>query len=142
MLNAPVLKRMDLLAAMDEVLNAKIAEFSAARLRIRSRLPDPPAYITADYAHIRAALDILFTNTSLYAQAGTEVEITLEKDGQNWVYTVENEESPYAYAGAAGAALAARLNMAREYVSLNGGTLAQESDNGRNTVIMRLPAAR
>ncbi|MBQ5972680.1 MAG: HAMP domain-containing histidine kinase [Oscillospiraceae bacterium] len=142
MLNAPVLKRMDLLAAMDEVLNAKIAEFSAARLRVRSRLPDPPAYITADYAHIRAALDILFTNTSLYAQAGTEVEITLEKDGQNWVYTVENEESPYAYAGAAGAALAARLNMAREYVSLNGGTLAQESDNGRNTVIMRLPAAR
>lgn len=139
---APVLKRMDLLDAMDEVLNAKIAEFSAARLKIHADIPDPPAYITADYVHIKAALDILFTNTAMYAQAGTQVDISLKKDGQNWIYTIENEESPYAYAGAASADLSTGLTMAREYISINGGSLSQLSDNGRYSVTLKLPAAR
>ena len=139
---APVLKRIDLLDVMDDVLNAKIAEFSAARLKLKVDIPDPPAYITADYAHIKSALDILFTNTAMYAASGTEVEISLKKDGQNWVYTVENDESPYAHSGTAGSAISTGLTMAREYISINGGTLTKRSENGRYSVTVSLPAAR
>ena len=78
----------------------------------------------------------------MYAQAGTQVDISLRKDGQNWIYTIENEESPYAYAGAASADLSTGLTMAREYISINGGSLSQLSDNGRYSVTLKLPAAR
>ncbi|MBR4941110.1 MAG: HAMP domain-containing histidine kinase [Clostridia bacterium] len=139
---APVLKRMDLLDVMDDVLNAKIAEFSAAKLKLNVDIPDPPAYITADYAHIRTAFDILFTNTALYARSGTEVDISLVKDDQNWIYVISNEESPYTNVGSAGAAISTGMTMAREYISINGGTLSKTSSHGRYTVRISLPAAR
>ncbi len=141
-ISAPVLKRMDLLDAMDDVLNAKIAEFSAARLKIRVDIPDPPAYITADYAHIKTALDILFTNTAMYAASGTEVFVSLKKVDENWVYAIDNVASPYADTGRTGVALSTGLTMAREYISINGGTLEKVSDDGNYTVTLTFPAAR
>ncbi|MBR6772914.1 MAG: HAMP domain-containing histidine kinase [Clostridia bacterium] len=141
-ISAPVLKRIDLLDVMDDVLNAKIAQFSAAMLKIKVDIPDPPAYITADYTQIRSAFDILFTNTAMYAASGTNVEISLKKDGQNWVYTIVNDEDLVPASPASGVAISTGLTVASEFVSINGGTLTKSSEGGRFTVSLSFPAAR
>ena len=141
-ISAPVLKRIDLLDVMDDVLNTKIAQFSAAMLKIKVDIPDPPAYITADYSQIRSAFDILFTNTAMYAASGTNVEISLKKDGQNWIYTIVNDEDLVPSSPASGVAISTGLTVASEYVSINGGTLTKSSEGGRFTVALSFPAAR
>ena len=139
---APVLKRIDLLDVMDDVLNTKIAQFSAAKLKIKVDIPDPPAYITADYAHIRNVLDILFTNTVMHAASGTNVEISLKKDGQSWIYTISNAEDLFPISPSAGAAISTGLTDAEEFVTINGGTITKNSEDGKFTVTLKFPAAR
>ena len=141
-ISAPVLKRIDLLDVMDDVLNTKIAQFSAAMLKIKVDIPDPPAYITADYTQIRSAFDILFTNTAMYAASGTNVEISLRKDGQNWIYTIVNDEDLVPASPASGVAISTGLTVASEFVSINGGKLTKSSEGGKFTVSLSFPAAR
>ncbi len=138
---APVLKRIDFLALLDEVMNSKLPELSAAQLKVHAKLPPPPAFITADMSHIRAALDILLSNLAMYALSGSDVEMVLRKEGQVWRFIIVNIESPYACSDNASVALATGLSLAKEYLALNGGRLEHTSDGNKFGVSFVLPVA-
>jgi signal transduction histidine kinase len=139
--SAPVLKRIDFLFLLDEVMNDKFAEISAAQLRIHAKLPPPPAYITADMAHIRAALDILFSNLALYALSNSDVELIFKKEGQVWRFIMVNAISPYARSEKSNMTLATGLSLAKEYLALNGGRLEYTSDGNKFGVTFVFPVA-
>lgn len=138
---APVLKRIDFLSLLDEVMNDKYAEISAAQLRIHAKLSSPPAYITADMAHIRAALDILFSNLAMYALSNSDVELVFKKEGQVWRFIMVNIESPFAFAEKSNMTLATGLSLAKEYLALNGGRLEHTSDGNKFGVTFVIPVA-
>ncbi len=136
-INAPVLKRMDLLAALDDVMNARLVELSAARLKIDASLPPPPAFITADANHIRAALDIFICNLAKHALADSVVQLSLTEQDAFWHLTIINktEKMPDTVRKPGG------LLLAEEYLNLNGGKLEVKAKDGLFGVMVVLPRA-
>lgn len=141
-LSPPVLKRCDLLTILDEVVNEHLPELSAARLSIRARLPQPPAYITADPSQIRAMLGIIFDNLAKYSLSGSRVELSVRLDSEQWIFemtnTVNTAGSP---ADVKLMPSSTGLIRAREYVELNGGTFSREMSGEFFRVSFTLPAA-
>lgn len=136
-INAPVLKRMDLLAALDDVMNARLVELSAAKLKIDSVLPPPPAFITADMNHIRAALDILICNLAKHALSDSVVQLALKEKDAFWHLTIVNETEKTRDA----VRTPGGLLLAEEYLNLNGGKLEIMAAEERFGVSVVLPRA-
>ncbi len=139
--SVPNLKRMDFLELFEDVMNSKMPELYAAKLEINQNLPKPPAYITADPAHIRAVLEILISNVAKYALSGSEMGVVLRKEESAWRFVIVNVEGPKNEMQG-NAMTSAGLAQAREYLVLNGGKLEHASDGTKFGISIVFPAAR
>lgn len=139
---APVMKRMDLLAVLDEVANAHMPEIIAAQLFIKKQIPSSPVLITADPRHMYVVLNILYGNLAMYALAGSTADLRIFREGDCWRLVLVNRFASSNGADGSAAKFSTGLTLAREYLALNGGTLEYSANDNRFGVSFTLPAAR
>ncbi|MBP5749238.1 MAG: HAMP domain-containing histidine kinase [Firmicutes bacterium] len=65
-------------------------KLDAAGLSLVTQIPDDPLYIMADGRRIWRVFDNLMSNVCKYSQAGTRVYLSLEKQGNDAVFTLRN----------------------------------------------------
>lgn len=139
---APVMKRMDLLAALDEVAHARMPEIIAAQITFEKQLPPAPVLITADPRHIHAVLDILYGNLAMYALAGSTADLRIFREADCWRFVLVNRFASSGDADSSAAKCSTGLTLAREYLALNGGSLESSINGNCFGVSFTLPAAR
>lgn len=86
---------LDLVEMLTQIEGEYLEKLEANGLEIIRKMPDPPVTIYADGRRVWRVFGNLYQNTAKYAMPNTRVYVTLEKEGNQAVFTMKNiSEAP------------------------------------------------
>ncbi|GAB4176595.1 MAG: HAMP domain-containing sensor histidine kinase [Terrimicrobiaceae bacterium] len=150
-------RNISLGSAVDEAI--KVSGFAASRKGIKVETSIPAdAHVSCDPQHLQAILRNLLSNAIKFTPGGGRVSVSAARHGNHWVVFVEDtgvgmaqEKARRLFEGKVGnstpgtdaeTGLGLGLEICRDFVVLNRGTIAAESAPGKGTVVrVGLPSA-
>jgi signal transduction histidine kinase len=152
-------KRMDLMAAVDEALETTQPVVERKRHRLWVEAQGAPFMVNGDITRLAQVLATLIDNSALYSEPGSPIKVTLQRDATDavmavadrgvgiapellpWVFDMFARPSPACLGARSG--LGIGLTLVKRLVELHGGSIKAHSEglNRGSTFKVRLPLA-